>query len=423
MSCAGLGCGAWAAEAQTPEIAQVNKPQVAVVEFEGQGISPMEAVAITNFFRSALVNTNTFRVIDRSNVDKILTEQKFQQTGCTSAECAVQIGKILNVERMLTGAVNFFKGLYFLNVKITNVETGEVTASYDGQSDNALNMRDVAENMAGSIALAQGAPSSAKARTETVEMKTFLADKKIAQVASVEGGQVLINRGSLQGVRTKDMYTIYGADGKAKGELEAQIISETSSFGKMKTYAKKGGLPIASGDTAKFLIHRNVFGLGGMGGVSTSQSFKNSTDTERDPYLNQSAAGGYLFSFYFWKGWSLDWLGGALNTVTYRSRTQYLRTDFLIPLWIKKSFLYPQKIMPFFMAGLAGRHSNLFLPKEVFNHYELTPMIGIGAEFFPGHRLGMRLDLQYYPAPEIEYQEQRYKTPGLFSLLGFYINW
>ncbi|MBI4370289.1 MAG: hypothetical protein HY547_08680, partial [Elusimicrobia bacterium] len=63
-----------------------RKLQVAVVDFEGRGLSDLEVGALTDFFRSGLVNTNAFLIVDRGNMDKILTEQKFQQTGCTTQE-------------------------------------------------------------------------------------------------------------------------------------------------------------------------------------------------------------------------------------------------------------------------------------------------------------------------------------------------
>ncbi|MBI4669788.1 MAG: hypothetical protein HY747_11535 [Elusimicrobia bacterium] len=84
-----------------------RKLQVAVMDFDSRGLSDIETGAVTDFFRSALVNTNAFVVVDRGNMEKILTEQKFQQTGCTTEECAVQMGKILNVEKIFYRLRNF----------------------------------------------------------------------------------------------------------------------------------------------------------------------------------------------------------------------------------------------------------------------------------------------------------------------------
>ncbi|MBI4669984.1 MAG: hypothetical protein HY747_12545, partial [Elusimicrobia bacterium] len=101
----------------------------------------------TNFFRSALVNTNAFIVVDRGNMEKILTEQKFQLTGCTTQECAVQMGKILNVEKIFTGSATLLKGVYYLSVSLVDVATSQVQAVKDGKTKSVHGFKDTAEKM------------------------------------------------------------------------------------------------------------------------------------------------------------------------------------------------------------------------------------------------------------------------------------
>ncbi|MBI4669960.1 MAG: hypothetical protein HY747_12425 [Elusimicrobia bacterium] len=125
-----------------------RKLQVAVTDFESRGLSDIETGAVTDFFRSALVNTNAFVVVDRNNMEKILTEQKFQQTGCTTQECAVQIGKILNVEKIFTGSTTLMSGVYYLNVKIIDVATSQVQAVQDAETKSVHDLKKTAERLA-----------------------------------------------------------------------------------------------------------------------------------------------------------------------------------------------------------------------------------------------------------------------------------
>jgi curli biogenesis system outer membrane secretion channel CsgG len=53
-----------------------------------------ESITMTDRLRNELVNSGAFTVIERSKMDEILQEQGLQQTGCTSDECAVEIGKL-----------------------------------------------------------------------------------------------------------------------------------------------------------------------------------------------------------------------------------------------------------------------------------------------------------------------------------------
>jgi TolB-like protein len=55
-----------------------------------------------------------------------MEEVQFQQTGCTSAECAIQIGKVLAVKKMVVGTVSRLGKKYFITVRMVDVETSQI---------------------------------------------------------------------------------------------------------------------------------------------------------------------------------------------------------------------------------------------------------------------------------------------------------
>ncbi len=67
-------------------------------------------------------------------------EQDFQMTGCTSNDCAVEIGQLLGAQQMLSGSIGKFGTVYTIDMKIIDVETGRVlrTTSYD--SEGSINL-------------------------------------------------------------------------------------------------------------------------------------------------------------------------------------------------------------------------------------------------------------------------------------------
>jgi len=124
----------------------LEKPTVAVANLQGKAISQMYAEQISDFLRSSLSNTAMLTMTNRTNMEQILNEQQFQQTGCTSQECAVKIGKILNVKKMIVGTTGLFAGKYYINISYVDVETTEVDFSERVDFDkleNAINMCDV----------------------------------------------------------------------------------------------------------------------------------------------------------------------------------------------------------------------------------------------------------------------------------------
>jgi len=99
---------------------------VAVAELSPQNVSAGDAAVISDILRGELVRLGAFAVVEKQNMDKILAEQGFQQTGCSSEECAVKLGKILNVHRMVVGSFGKLLDSYLLNARVIDVETGRV---------------------------------------------------------------------------------------------------------------------------------------------------------------------------------------------------------------------------------------------------------------------------------------------------------
>ena len=58
---------------------------MAVIEFEGNGISQGQAKALTYEFEINLTSIEDYKVAERENAEEILKEQAFQQTGCVSS--------------------------------------------------------------------------------------------------------------------------------------------------------------------------------------------------------------------------------------------------------------------------------------------------------------------------------------------------
>jgi len=104
-----------------------DKTAVAVLDLEGRGISALEAATLTDRLRSEMVSVGVFQVVERGQMEEILGEQGFQQTGCTSVECAVEIGKLLGVQAMCSGSIGKLGTVYTVDVRMFDVGTGEIS--------------------------------------------------------------------------------------------------------------------------------------------------------------------------------------------------------------------------------------------------------------------------------------------------------
>ena len=72
-------------------LAQSEQPlNIAVNSLASSGISADEAGSLTNTLRSELGKTGKYSVMERSQMEEVLKEQGFQQSGaCVEATCAI----------------------------------------------------------------------------------------------------------------------------------------------------------------------------------------------------------------------------------------------------------------------------------------------------------------------------------------------
>ena len=112
---------------------QDKRISIAVNDLAGQGIDQPTSATISERLRVELINTQAFRVMERSQMANILQEQGFQQTDCVDNSCIVQMGQLLGVEHMVMGTIGKVGSMYTISLRMVNVATGEVlyTASED----------------------------------------------------------------------------------------------------------------------------------------------------------------------------------------------------------------------------------------------------------------------------------------------------
>ncbi|MDH5753491.1 MAG: penicillin-binding protein activator LpoB [Deltaproteobacteria bacterium] len=107
-----------------------SRHRVAVLEFEGIGTNPAEVASATDQLRDDLVKQNVFTVLDRSQTEAVIGEMAFQQGGMTDSTQAAEMGRMLNVEYIITGRMTRpAENAYQLNVQMIQVQSARISAS------------------------------------------------------------------------------------------------------------------------------------------------------------------------------------------------------------------------------------------------------------------------------------------------------
>lgn len=114
-------------------------PLVAVMPFEGRQVGADEAAILSEALAAEMTRSGEVRLMERSQMDKILAEQGFQNSGaCSGTECAVEVGQILGIDRMVVGSVGHIGRTYVLSARMVNVGTGEVFRSSSRQAQGEI---------------------------------------------------------------------------------------------------------------------------------------------------------------------------------------------------------------------------------------------------------------------------------------------
>jgi Curli production assembly/transport component CsgG len=133
---------------------QVRLSTAAVLDFQGRGVSWSDAKVLTDRFRVELFQRKAYRMLEREKMNEVLKEQGFQQSGaCEQNECAVEVGKLLGVQKMITGMISHIGSTWTVTARVVDVQNGEIlqTAVLDrsGDVDGLLQpgMADLAERL------------------------------------------------------------------------------------------------------------------------------------------------------------------------------------------------------------------------------------------------------------------------------------
>ena len=131
------------------------QPRIAVLEFKaGVGLSQSDVNGLAGIFSTYLIDTRQFQVVERVQIDRIVSEQNLQLSSLTESQ-TVEIGRLLNVRYVVVGDVNLVMGQYTIAVRLLDAQTATGIASAAGQwksGDTYLNiMKNLVDELVGKI--------------------------------------------------------------------------------------------------------------------------------------------------------------------------------------------------------------------------------------------------------------------------------
>ncbi|MFC1595551.1 hypothetical protein ACFL3X_01405 [Gemmatimonadota bacterium] len=109
---------------------------IAILDLDALGTTPEEAQAISERLRARFLDRTSFDVVERRKMNTIFEEIGFQLSGaCNTEECAVQIGRMLGVRKIIFGSISKIGSTYSLMIRMVDMETARI--EYVAEADES----------------------------------------------------------------------------------------------------------------------------------------------------------------------------------------------------------------------------------------------------------------------------------------------
>ena len=232
-----------------------EKSVIAVADVSAEGLSKIQIKQFRKRLESDLVNLGQYSVTSRQEMDKILREQKFQQSGCTDQECAAEIGRMLNADYMLLSDVLYDheSGDISVTLQLVSVETAEITTSIS-EDETVSKPRDINKKLHGYLVglYRRGSEKKNIIAAPTLEEKALGKGKLIIKSTPVGANIILDNedRGltplELDGIDEGEHRLILTYDGYERYPRYVTVISDSTLIVEGGPIPMMGNLDIKS---------------------------------------------------------------------------------------------------------------------------------------------------------------------------------
>jgi hypothetical protein len=127
------------------KLGEIQDKKFAVVGLSSatKNVDNETADGIVIFIENAFVNVGKVRVVDRTNITKIVAEYEFQQSELTDENTAVKIGRLSGADIIVIGSISYVGKKYYLNIKLISVETAEILGSSIAAAEDAAEFLDM----------------------------------------------------------------------------------------------------------------------------------------------------------------------------------------------------------------------------------------------------------------------------------------
>lgn len=203
-----------------------KRERIAVLPLCGSSETYLAGITIENTLLELFTSKNKFEVVERSELERVLSEQRLGLSGLVSESSAIRVGEMLGADFLLLGSITNAEILYTVNrncylyvgkvtanVKIVETETGAIIGSI---TESAFSHRYGQGFLSPSEELfILASQNLAKNHLYYKIWNFFPEEGYVIQIVGQEGDKVraLVDLGSETGVQKGDRFIVFRRNG------------------------------------------------------------------------------------------------------------------------------------------------------------------------------------------------------------------
>lgn len=154
--------------------------RVSVYGLKPIGVSRELAISIQEHLESNLLAYGRYEVLSRSDIELILQESRFQQSGaCTDESCLVEASSLLGVEKLVTGTISRVGSTYNLVLKLIDIRSATLESSANQRHAGSVDkLLDISEQLLDRLLQGRAEPlidtivqTVVRTRTDTITVR------------------------------------------------------------------------------------------------------------------------------------------------------------------------------------------------------------------------------------------------------------
>lgn len=239
------------------------KRRVGVVDFENKTAYGQNRLgqAASDILITELVKTGKFIVVERDKMNKLLEEQKLGLTGAIDSNTAAQMGKILGLSAIVTGAISNFgvrtTGSDYLvaqskrqeasctvDIRVVDAETGQILLADSGKGVSKVSSGGfLGMGTQGSYAESIEGDALRASISQLIVNITSQINKKpwSCRVAQVVPGKIYLGAGTESGLEVGQKLRVYSQGAEIKDPESGMVLGrEEEEIGQMEVSSHAG---------------------------------------------------------------------------------------------------------------------------------------------------------------------------------------